>query len=145
MEKGTIHQIQKRVVKLLRKNINKPLYIISKDNCSELSRLVGCWIFKKLPNAKIYILKGDNVQNTKQSHDILAVEQDENIYLIDPSVWQFFKNKKSIFLKLTKTLESSLSEVTKIYGGKWAVSEAFKSENYNEKELKEIVVLNIKK
>ncbi|HUT22045.1 MAG TPA: hypothetical protein VMX18_01400 [Candidatus Bipolaricaulota bacterium] len=144
MKKETIRQIQRKVIRLLRKNNNKPLYLSSTDNCSEIARLVGCWIFDKLPQAKIYILKGKNILGTKKCHDILAVEYDKRISLIDPTVWQFFKNKKSILIKTTDNLTNGLFEASKIYRSKWKVSEIFKKNNYKNDELKKIVASNIK-
>jgi len=144
MEKDTIRQIQKKVVELLHENNNKPLYITSVDNCSEVVRLVGCWIFEKLPQSKIYILKGKNIQNTRRCHDILAVEYNRNINLIDPTVWQFFKNKKSIFIKTIDNLANSLFEANKIYGGKWKISEILKASNCRKSKLKKIIASNIK-
>lgn len=144
MKKETIRQIQKKVVELLRKNNNKPLYITSVDNCSEVARLVGCWIFEKLPQAKICILKGKNILKSKQCHDILAVEYNKNITLIDPTVWQFFKHKKSIFIKTTDNLANSLFEANKLYGGKWEISEVFKSGKCKKNEFKKIIASNIK-
>ena len=145
MEKEFIRHIQKQVIGLLRTYSNKPLCISSKDNCSEVARLVGCWIFKKFPTCKMSILKGKNIQGTKnQNHDILAVEYNKNIDLIDPTVWQFFKNKKSIFIKTTNNLEDGLFEAEKYYGGKWNVSEILKVNDYKKDELKKMIVSNIK-
>lgn len=144
MKKETIRQIQRKIVALLRRDNNKPLRITSVDNCSEVARLVGCWIFEKLPQVKIHVLKGKNVKNTKRNHDILAIEQNGNIDLIDPTVWQFFKNKKSIYLKTKDNLANSLFEATKIYGGKWKISEEITVGNYKKNELKKIVASNIK-
>jgi len=144
MDKETIRQIQKNVIKLLRKYCNKPLYIASADNCSEVVRLVGCWIFEKLPQAKIYILKGKNVKRTKKCHDILAVEYNNNIDLIDPTVWQFFKNKRSIFIETTNNLMDGLFEAKKIYGGKWIISETIKANDCKKNDFEKIIFSNIK-
>ncbi|OWK27012.1 MAG: hypothetical protein US76_01185 [Parcubacteria group bacterium GW2011_GWA2_38_13b] len=144
MEKETIRQIQRKIVQLLHKNNNKPLYVTSVDNCSEVARLAGCWIFEKLPLAKIYILKGKNILKTKRCHDILAVDYSENITLIDPTVWQFFKNKKSIFIKTTNSLANSLFEANKLYGGKWEISEILSKDDCKKSEFKRIIALNIK-
>lgn len=143
MENKIIKQIQKRVIALLRNNTNKPLYIASIDTCSEMARLAGCWISKKLPQAKIFILKGKNIQNTKRSHDILAIEFNENIDLIDPTVWQFFKYKKSIHIKNVKKLADVFVEAKKIYGGEWKISEELIAENYECHELKKIIISTI--
>lgn len=144
MEKEIVHQVQKKVIGLLCKNNSKPLYITSSDNCSEIARLVGCWIFEKLPKAKLYILKGENIQDTKRSHDILAVEYNGNIDLIDPTVWQFFKNKKSILVITTDNLANGLLEANKLYGGKWKISEVLKVKNCKKNDFKKIITSNIK-
>jgi|SRR3989339_318495 len=144
MKKETIRQIQRKVIKLLRKYCNKPLYIASVDNCSEVARLVGCWIFEKLPQAKIYILKGKNIKRTKKCHDILAVEYNNNIDLIDPTVWQFFKNKRSIFIKTTNNLANSIFEANKIYGGKWTISETLRANDCKKNDFEKIIASNIK-
>lgn len=143
MEKEIIRQIQRKTVELLRKNTKKPLSITSVDNCSEVSRLVGCWILEKLPQVKIYVLKGTHVQNTKRCHDILAVEYNKMIDLIDPTVWQFFKNKKSIFIKTTDNLPNSLFEANKFYGGKWIISETLKMNTCKINTFKKIIAANI--
>lgn len=144
MNKETIRQIQKKVIKLLRKYCNKPLYISSIDNCSEIARLVGCWIFEKLPRAKIYVLKGKHVKRTKKCHDILAVEYNNSIDLIDPTVWQFFKNKRSIFMKTTNNLATGLLEANKIYSGKWKISETLKASGCKKNDFEKIIALNLK-
>ncbi|MFH0892180.1 MAG: hypothetical protein V1867_05360 [Candidatus Falkowbacteria bacterium] len=144
MKKEIIRQIQRKVIVLLRKNNNKPLYLTSVDSCSEVARLAGCWIFEKLPQVKIYILKGKNVKNTKRCHDILAIEQNFIIDLIDPTIWQFFKNKKSIHIKTTDNLANGLLEAAKLYGGNWKISEEFKVSDYKKAELQKIVASNIK-
>ena len=145
MEKEIIKKIQKRVIKLLRKYSNKPLYITSADNCSEIARLVGYWIFEKIPQSKIFILKGKKVKRTKKCHDILAVECKNSISLIDPTVWQFFRNKRSIFIKTTKNMVNSLFEANKIYGGNWKISETFKINDYKKNDLEKMIASNIEK
>lgn len=144
MKKQDIRQIQKKIIALLRKYSDKPLYVASTDNCSEVARLVGCWIFKKLPRSKIYIFKGKNVKGTKKCHDILAIENNQNIDIIDPTVWQFFKNKKSIFIKTTNNLTSGLLEASKIYGGQWKISETLKANNCKNNDFEKVIALNIK-
>jgi hypothetical protein len=97
MDKKNLNQQQKNIVKLLKKwGGNKPISVLCKDSCSELSRLISCWILKEFPRTTIFILKGDNILNTKRSHDIVLVEENKKTFLLDPSVWQFFK-KKEVF------------------------------------------------
>lgn len=125
MDRENIKQIQTKVINLLKNGAHKPLRLLSKDNCSEMSRLVGCWILKKRPNAEVYIIKGENVMKIKgRCHDILALKYRRKIQLIDPTIWQFFKNKKTIFIKNTNDLETDcMPFLKKIYKGRWYLSE----------------------
>ena len=116
----------KKAVKILQKDIvqifksgpkNKPLNLCAKDNCSEASRLVAIWIKRKFSKAKLFILKGE--YKPKKYHDILAVQLDNKFYLIDPSIWQFFKNKKTIFIGEFDGMANLFLKAKKIYGGKW--------------------------
>ena len=116
----------KKEIKILQKNITQifksgskkePLSLCSKDNCSEASRLVAIWIKRKFSKAKLFILKGE--YKPKKYHDILAVQLDNKFYLIDPSIWQFFKNKKTIFIGEFDSMANLFLKAKKIYGGKW--------------------------
>ena len=95
------------------------LFNICNDTCSEVSRLLAQWLRNKLPKADMYIAKG---KIGKRFHDLLLVH-DEEVYILDPTVWQFFKNKKSILIKKTKTVNDALLKLASIYGGKWKISE----------------------
>lgn len=46
MNKNFIKKLQYKIIKLLKRK-NKPLYLLAEDNCSELSRLAGCWVLEK--------------------------------------------------------------------------------------------------
>lgn len=145
MDKEFIRCIQKRSLNLLRKyGGNKPLYLLAQDNCSELSRLVGCWILQKQPKVKMFILKGQRVANIKNKcHDILAVEYYDKIYLIDVTVWQFFKYKRSILIGIADNLKESWMIAKKIYKGNWHVSERLDKSDFNHmNKWKKIVVIN---
>lgn len=116
----------KKEIKIFQKNIirifksgpkNKLLSLSSKDNCSETSRLVAIWIKRKFRKTELFILKGEH--RPKKYHDILAVKLNNKFYLIDPSIWQFFKNKKSIFVGKFDSLADVFSCAKKTYGGKW--------------------------
>jgi hypothetical protein len=89
------------------------------DTCSEISRILAQWFRNKLSKTDMYIAKG---KIGKRFHDLLLV-YDKEVYILDPTVWQFFKNKKSILIKKTKTVNDALSALTNIYGGKWRISE----------------------
>ena len=96
--------------------------------CSEVARLLAQWLLKKLPKADMYIAKG---KIGKRFHDLLLV-YDKEVYILDPTVWQFFKNKKSILIKKTKTVNDALSALVSIYGGKWRISERITKYSRNE-------------
>ncbi len=102
------------------------------DTCSEVSRMLGQWFLNKLPKADMYIAKG---KIGKRFHDLLLVH-DKEVYILDPTVWQFFKNKKSILIKRTKTVNDALLALTSIYGGKWKISERITK--YSNKEIERI-------
>ena len=115
--------VQKRAIKLLRTG-NDPLHLSSQDNCSEMARIVGCWILQENPMTSAHILKGENVMGIKKKcHDVLIVEKKNKFYLIDPTVWQFFKNKKNILLTEKKAMKECMKFAEKFYGGVWSVSE----------------------
>lgn len=144
MNKRDIKTIQNRVIKLLKRGNNKPLSFLCKDSCSEMSRLVGCWIIKEYPTSKIFIYKGKNVFNKKnKNHDILIVISNK-IYILDPTIWQFKKNKKSILIKELEGCVSIENELNKIYKGKWKISERINTKVCKEVDSwKKIITENI--
>ena len=77
----------------------------------------------------MYIAKG---KIGKRFHDILLIH-DKEVYILDPTVQQFFKNKKSILIKKTKTINDALLVLTSIYEGKWSISERIIK--YSQKEI----------
>ena len=79
--------------------------------------MVAIWIKRKFSKAKLFILKGE--YKPKKYHDILAVQLDNKFYLIDPSIWQFFKNKKTIFIGEFDGMANLFLKAKRIYGGKW--------------------------
>lgn len=144
MDKKNIYKFQKDIIILLKKyGGNKPLHFLSQDSCSELSRLFACWVIKKYPTSNVFILKGEGVlNNSEKSHDIILID---NSFLIDPSIWQFFKNKRSLLVGQVENLEVALKLAKKIYGGKWKVSEKISKGTLKEVEkLKKIITLNAK-
>lgn len=124
MNKEIVEQIQNRIIELLPKDKQIPIGGLLNDSCSEVSRLAAGWIMESDNTSQLIILRGTNVRGTHKSHDILAVQSLENeVYIIDPTIWQLFPKKQSILLFLAKNLNESLIEVEKIYGGKWDISE----------------------
>ena len=112
--------INKKSIELLRKDKKLPLYKLAEGNCSEVARLIGCKLIK---NSKVVILKGQNIPHSRcKSHDILAIRS-RIIFLFDPTIWQFFKRKRTTFLGYFSSIEKALAYAEKIYGGHWQVSE----------------------
>lgn len=123
--KKEILWIQNFVTKILRTSGGKrrSLQELSEDNCSEMSRLAGCFILESWRGVAVHVLKGNRVFGSKKSHDILAVQEGGVVHLVDSSVWQFFPRKRNIFVSNEKSLQDSLRTAQKIYGGVWKVSE----------------------
>ena len=128
-------KIQDRILNLLPKRHQIDKSILLEDCCSEISRLVASWIKESNRSARFYILKGDKVCKTKKSHDVLAVViRDGEVYLIDPTVWQFFPHKESILVGKLDYLEESIKLSKEKYGGSWKVSEELKDSTLKERE-----------
>ena len=139
MKKAFFKQTKSHVFELLGYDRQTPLHILSKDSCSEVSRLLGQWLREKLPNAKIYIAKG---KIKKHFHDIVLV-QENKVYALDPTVWQYFKNKKSILIAEGNSTDDIFHALINYYGGTWRVSENVKGYSASEiKKLKEVIIKN---
>ncbi len=81
----------------------------------------------------------------KRCHDILAVKDGDYFYLIDPTVWQFFKTKRKILVGIMKNLDGILDNIQKTYKGKWKISEELKIKDCGQKkEWVRIINLNTK-
>lgn len=96
---------------------------LATDNCSETSRLAGCFILKSWENVTAHILKGENVLKTGQSHDILAIQNMNQVYVLDPSIWQFSPRKRSILVGTSGNLSGATKLAQDVYGGIWKLSE----------------------
>jgi len=141
MRKDFLKKAKKYVFTLVGYNGRVPLYVLTQDSCSEISRLLGQWLYKKFPKAKIYIYKG---KMNGRAHDVLVV-QESGVYVIDPTVWQFFKNKKSIVIAVENSINDAVSALTDYYGGSWKLSERIHGYSTSEiKKLKNIVSENLK-
>jgi hypothetical protein len=132
MKKELISAGKKYVFRLIGYNGQISLFNLSDNTCSEISRLLAQWFRNKLPKADMYIAKG---KIEKRFHDLLLV-YDKEVYILDPTVWQFFKNKKSILIKKTRTVNDALLALADIYGGKWRISE--KITKYSNKEIEKL-------
>lgn len=134
MESTFIEEIQKRATDLLLE-LSDNLQIAATDQCSEISRLVGCWILEKYPEFKIHILKGEFPDGS--AHDVVAVEDRNILSMIDPTVWQMFPESKSILVGTTYDISGAIDLLHKKYGGKWKTSEIITESN--EKYKKELL------
>lgn len=123
MNQQHIERIQKRILKLLPEEKREKKALLLGDCCSELSRLVAVWIREDDKSSCQTILKGDNVCNTSKSHDILANIKNGKVYVIDPTIWQFFPNEDSILIGEYPSIGEAIAAAVKKYGGQWQKSE----------------------
>jgi len=121
MNKKYLYKLNQFVIDYYNSISSKPLWVVSEFCCSEMSRYVGYHVLNDLQSGKAYILKG-NISKSL-SHDVLLVEAEGKFTLIDPAIWQFFKNKKSIFVGDYRDLESAIAGAKKVYTGGWVISE----------------------
>lgn len=138
--KKIIKEFQHDLIKIYKSGKNKPLYLLAEDNCSEASRLIAIWIKRKFSKAKLSILKGEYLP--KKFHDVLVIKLNNKFYLIDASIWQFFKNKRNIFVGEFNNIPDLILQAQKIYGGKWDGLKPFKNFQ-QENELIEIIQANL--
>lgn len=89
--------------------------------CSEISRLITKWIWNYDKSYKFYILKGGCVMGNEISHDILVVEKDDTYLIIDPTIWQFFPNAKTIAVYQGTSLERGISNISRKYKCTWVL------------------------
>lgn len=135
MNKTIIKNIQSRVLELLPKERQSDRAILLHDSCSELSRLVAGWLEEDKQFTQYFILKGVHVYATKKSHDILAVIDFSNkVYLIDPTIWQFFPQEESILVGEVNSLAEATVVAEDKYGGTWKMREELKNISVKEKE-----------
>lgn len=134
MNKKYIEGIQKKILALLPEEKLQKKKLLLEDCCSELSRLVASWINENDEYSCQVILKGGNVCSTNKSHDILASIKNGKIYLIDPTIWQFFPNEGSILIGEYTSLDEAIVASAKKYGGHWQKSEIPKKISSEEKD-----------
>ena len=146
MNKDIIKKIQKQVIRLLPISHHDQPGILLADSCSEVSRLVAGWIKTLDKSDRVLIMKGVNVRDTQKAHDILAViAADNQVYIIDPTIWQFFPLAKSILVFTSNNIEVALDKIKVIYGGQWLKSEEFIQLDKNEeKKYLDIISQNIR-
>lgn len=120
MKKNLSRGAREYVVSLLEYDGRRPLAVLCEDSCSEVSRLLGLWFRKKLPKARIFIAQG---KIGKRRHDLLVVENGRDVDVVNPTVWQFFKYKKTMVMARAKTTEDAIGALAEMYGGTWRITE----------------------
>lgn len=145
MDENVIKKIQERIIQLLPIDQQSQPNILLADSCSEVSRLVAGWIKAMDKSSCILILKGEGVCGTKKAHDILAViTADNQVYIIDPTIWQFFAQAKSILVFISDNINIALDKIKVMYGGRWVESEEFiQMDKDEEKKYLDIISQNI--
>ncbi len=81
---------------------------------------------------------------SKKSHDVLILEHNNSWYLIDPTIWQFFPLKRSIYRGRFATQNDLVAFVKGMYRGTWSISENVDVKLYDPKELEATVVANVR-
>lgn len=149
MNKSYINELEKHAKFILKTgNEKKPYWMLAKYNCSEVSRLLGIKVFCDLGEiSKPFILKGSVTKNgiSKDNiHDILGFFDSalNELILVDPTIWQFFPKKRSIFLGKFKTLDEAILFTENLYEGKWNFSEYLDKKELNVGEMRGIIKLN---
>lgn len=120
MDKKFLEKIQKRVIDLL-KTLSDNLQTAAKDQCSEVARLVGCWILVEHPKYKVHIFKGELSDGL--AHDVLIVDDGEKLFLLDPTIWQIFPESDNVFIGSVGDISEVIYLLREKYGGIWGVSE----------------------
>lgn len=120
------NKIQNKILALLNGYGKAPLNILAQETCSEMSRLVGGWIKESDSLARIFVLKGERINNTDRSHDILAIFIDKKALILDPTIWQIFPEAKNIFFGDFNNISEAIFEIKKKYGGDWKINEEIK-------------------
>jgi len=127
MFKKFIVQIQNQLISFLKglsDNGEVSLKYLVADSCSEISRLVGCWILAKYPKANVYVSKTfKKIPKIGSYHDLLIVEYKKEIYIIDPTIWQIESCKRNILIFVCDTIDNALVRLKKLYGESWEISE----------------------
>jgi len=131
MNKKFIENIQKRVTDLLL-TLSDNLQTAAKDQCSEMVRLVGCWILGENPEYEIEIYKG--IFSDGSAHDILVIKDRKVLFLIDPTIWQKFSESKNILVGSVNNMSEAVGLLEGKYGGMWKVSESMKKCDENQQQ-----------
>ncbi|MBI2064725.1 MAG: hypothetical protein HYT62_01585 [Candidatus Yanofskybacteria bacterium] len=140
MDNNFMENIQRRVMGLLLTRSGN-LQVAARDQCSEVARIVGCWILDEYPEHGVQICKG--TFSDESSHDILIIDDGKLLFLVDPTIWQKFPESENIFVGSVNDMPGAVSFLEEKYGGTWKLSEIMQKcdENYQQ-ELLDIIKKN---
>ncbi len=149
MNENYINELEEYMISVLKAgNKGKPLSMLAKYNCSEVSRLVGLKVLEYLgEDSKPFILKGEVTKNgidKDNIHDILGfLDVDSSKFvLIDPTIWQFFPESEEIFLGEFEALDDAIAFCADFYEGEWNFSEYVDKESEDVNEMMKIIKMN---
>lgn len=141
--KTTFTHLEKKVLQLLGSNPTLSLSEAAKDSCSEMSRVLALWVKEQHSDRILYIFQGTHVFGGHGAHDILAISDPNTIYLLDPTIWQFFPEAPSMVLGNFTTLEKALDFAQDTYSGVWTIREEIDCSKYTEADLLQVITANI--
>lgn len=111
MNEKEINEIQNKILDLSPSKLGTDF----KYCCSEICRLIIKWFSNYDMSYKYYILKGANVMGGKMAHDILIVKKGNEVAIIDPTIWQFFPDAKTILVYTSNSLQEGINYANKKY------------------------------
>lgn len=113
--------------------------------CSEISRLIIKWFADYDNSYEFYILKGTGVLNGELTHDILVIKDKDRFLIIDPTIWQFFPNAKTILVYDGNSLEEGIEKIKQKYKCEWVLgSQEELPDTKTQRKYLEIIRQNIK-
>lgn len=136
LEAKILKDIKSDLLIFLRNIDNKKnLYMLTKDSCSEISRYIWVKILEKYWNKfQTFIIKGTIKINKKNIiHDVLGFHLNNKIFIIDPTIWQFYPKKRNIvILESEENINKTITKINLIYWYNWKISEYLNLNMINE-------------
>ena len=96
--------------------LGEPLHIHAQDTCSELSRYVGYILLENILDIDAWIYKLEIPHD--KVHDILITHNQDVWQAIDPTIWQFFPEEKTVLVATSNKKENLIKLIGKKYGTK---------------------------
>lgn len=106
---------QKQLLQYLQSITDAPLSTLVTDNCSELSRMLGCWVLAQ-EECIAHIFKGTSLP-TVPAHDLLVLETQSEIQIWDPTIWQLAETAETIFVASSNSMTTVPALLHTHYGG----------------------------